>query len=125
MLNLNHKNMEVWKISIKLVTDIYSITSAFPKEEMYGLANQLRRSAVSVLSNIAEGSARSSTAERKRFFEISRSSLVEVDAQIEIAKNLLYLDEKTETELNEIINHDFALLSKLISKTDKSKTIVQ
>jgi|GEM_PF-109840 len=125
MLNLNHKNLDVWKISSKLVTAIYSITASFPKEELFGLTNQLRRSAVSILSNIAEGSARSSAAERKRFFEISRSSLVEVDAQVEIAKNLHYLDEKAVTELSEVINHDFALLSKLISKTDKSKTTVQ
>ncbi|HKJ69171.1 MAG TPA: four helix bundle protein [bacterium] len=79
MLNLNHKKLDVWNKSIKLVKEIYAITEHFPSSEIYGLTKQLRRAAVSIPSNIAEGSSRSSSIERKRFFEISRSSLAEID----------------------------------------------
>ena len=88
MLKLNHKKLEVWNKGIELVAEIYMITKFLPKEEIFGLSSQLRRASVSVISNIAEGSARKSSLERKRFYEISRSSLVEIDAQIEIAHRL-------------------------------------
>jgi four helix bundle protein len=70
MLELNHKKLDVWKISISLVKMIYSITKDFPKNEFYGISGQLRRAAVSIASNIAEGSSRKSTIDRKRFYEI-------------------------------------------------------
>ena len=117
MLKLNHKKLDVWIKSSELVSMLYSITKSFPKEETFGLTNQLRRAAVSILSNIAEGSARSSKLERKRFYEIARSSLVEVDAQIEIATNLGYLNKQNLIDLEELINHSFALLTKMISRT--------
>jgi len=82
MLKLNHKKLEVWKASIELVTDIYRITNSFPISELYGLVNQVRRAAISVPSNISEGAARKSAAERRRFFEISRSSLSEIDTNV-------------------------------------------
>jgi four helix bundle protein len=58
MLNLNHKNLDVWKLRLNLITDIYKITENFPKSELFGISNQLRRVAVSITSNIAEGSSR-------------------------------------------------------------------
>lgn len=79
MLKLNHKNLNLWLLSIKLVSTIYGITSKYPKEELFGLINQTRRASVSISANIAEGSSRKSLIERKRFYEIARSSLVEVD----------------------------------------------
>ena len=79
MLNLNHKKLEVWKKSLDLIENIYTLTEKFPKSEIFGISNQLRRASVSITSNIAEGSSRNSKIERKRFFEISRSSLVEID----------------------------------------------
>lgn len=116
MLKLNHKNLDVWLLSIKLVSTIYSITSKYPKEEMYGLTNQTRRATVSISANIAEGSSRKSLVERKRFYEIARSSLVEVDNHLEIAIALNYLDEKTINEIGEKLNELFAKLSKFIEK---------
>ncbi len=116
MLNLNHKNLTVWKESIELITDIYQLTLSFPKEELYGLVSQLRRAAVSIVSNIAEGAARSTLKERKRFYEIARSSLVEIDTQLEIAYRLKYCDEKNLESLKNRMNHIFAMLSKMISK---------
>lgn len=86
-----HKQLESWKESIKLVTQTYKITSTFPKEEMFGLTNQIRRAAVSIPSNIAEGCARGSKSETSRFIDIALGSLAELDTQMIIAKNLGYL----------------------------------
>ena len=67
MLELNHKRLEVWKVSIEFVTDVYRITSSFPRNELYGLASQMRRAAISIPSNISEGAARRTPTERRRF----------------------------------------------------------
>ena len=69
-----HKDLDVWKLSIDFVTDIYKVTSSFPKEDQFGLTNQIRRAAVSVPSNIAEGAARNSDKEFLRFLYISLGS---------------------------------------------------
>jgi len=116
MLNLNHKNLTVWKESIEFIANIYQLTLLFPKEELYGLVSQLRRAAVSIASNLAEGAARSTLKERKRFYEIARSSLVEIDTQLEIAYKLQYCDEKNLESLKNRMNHIFAMLSNMISK---------
>ncbi|MFA5405181.1 MAG: four helix bundle protein [Ignavibacteria bacterium] len=117
MLELNHKKLDVWKVSITLVKMIYNITNTFPKNETYGISNQLRRAAISVASNIAEGASRKSAVDRKRFFEISRSSLVEIDTQMEICIEIGYIDKSNLKEIDEIINKMFAKLSNLISST--------
>lgn len=117
MLNLKHKNLDVWQISINVIADIYELTSTFPQREIYGLTSQIRRAAISISSNIAEGAARKSKIERRRFFEIARSSLVETDTQIEIAVRLNYLNEKNIESLGEELNKLFAKLSNLILHT--------
>jgi len=117
MLKLNHKKLQAWQLSIQFVSTVYKITQQFPQIEMYGLTSQIRRAAVSVPSNIAEGASRNSTNERKRFYEIARSSLVEVDTQFEIAKNLSYLSDAEISKIAQEINHIFATLSNLIRKT--------
>lgn len=113
MLQLNHKKLKVWKRSIELVTEIYRLTNLFPNHEKFGLVSQLRRAAVSISSNISEGAARKSKLERKRFFEISRSSLVEIDTQIEIALALNYVSNDQIQLLNNMTNETFAMLSSL------------
>jgi four helix bundle protein len=118
MLNLNHKKLEVWKESIELIKIIYTITANFSKSELFGLTSQLRRAGVSIASNIAEGCSRKSSIERKRFFEISRSSLVEIDTQLEISFNLNYVAGVDLERLSEPINKLFVKLSNLISKTN-------
>ena len=90
MLQLSHKKLDVYQISLKLVKEVYIATRLFPKEEQFVLISQIRRAAISVSSNIAEGASRISKAEKKRFYEISRSSLVEMDTQFEIASILEY-----------------------------------
>jgi four helix bundle protein len=114
MLNLSHKNLDVYKLSKELVKEIYLLTSKFPKDEVYGLTNQLRRASISVPSNIAEGMSRESNKDINRFLIISRSSLVEIDTQMEIAISLKYLNEKGITKLEEFIVRIFQMLSKLI-----------
>ena len=114
MLKLNHKNLEIWKQSVLLVKEIYRATKEFPKEEQFGITNQLRRAAVSVVSNIAEGSARSSMLERKRFYEIARSSIVEIDTQLEISISLEIIRPEDLVEVEVLLNNTFAMLSGLI-----------
>ena len=101
-----HKKLMVWQKGIEMVARIYSITESFPKKEEFGLVTQLRRAAVSVPSNIAEGLTRKSKADKLRFLNISQSSLSEIDTHLEISKRLNYLRdgqfESIETELVEI-----------------------
>jgi four helix bundle protein len=117
MLKLNHKNLDVWQVAMKSVLNIYKTTNGFPKEELFCLTNQIRRAADSIVSNIAEGSARSSAPDRKRFYEISRSSLVEIDSQLEISQNLGYISKKNIQELEPYLEEIFAKISNLIKST--------
>lgn len=99
-----HKELDVWQKSMKFVTTIYKQTQTFPGDEKYGLTNQIRRSAISVPSNIAEGAGRETLSENLRFLFIARGSLTELDTQLLIAKNLGYLSlENFEEMNNEII----------------------
>jgi len=90
-----HKDLEIWKEGIKLVTEIYKLTKDFPDEELYGLTSQMRRAAVSYPSNISEGAARNSNNEYIRFLYISLGSLSELETQIIISKKLNYIPDKT------------------------------
>jgi four helix bundle protein len=94
-----HRDLEVWQKAMQFVTAIYRETAAFPRSEVYGLTNQLRRAAVSVPSNIAEGCGRSSKKEFAQFLCHARGSLLEVETQLEIAQNLSYLSDKIAREL--------------------------
>ncbi len=116
MLKLNHKKLDVWQLAIKFVSKIYKITSSYPKDELFGLVSQTRRASVSISANIAEGSSRKSLVERKRFYEISRSSLVEVDNHLVIAKELGLIDDSDISEIELDINELFVKLSKFIEK---------
>jgi four helix bundle protein len=87
----SYKDLIAWQKAMKFVRDIYQATRAFPAEETYGLTTQLRRAAISIPSNIAEGQARYSRREFCRFLAIARGSLAEIETQIAIAKDLDYL----------------------------------
>ncbi len=117
MLKLNHKKLIAWEKSLNLIREVYQLTKKLPKEEQYVLTSQLRRASVSVASNIAEGASRKSTIERRRFYQISRSSSVEIDTQIEICKLLEYFKENELTELDAELNNVFALLTAMINNT--------
>jgi four helix bundle protein len=117
MLVLNHKKLEVYSNILELVTLVYQITSSFPRSETFGLASQMQRASVSVMSNLAEGASRKSAIERKRFFKIYRSSLVELDSQFEISERLGLTKEINKENLSCLLNSAFAQLSNLIKNT--------
>jgi four helix bundle protein len=95
----SYRDLIAWQKAMVLVRQIYQATQAFPREEQYGLTNQLRRAAVSVPSNIAEGPARFSAKEFYRFLSNARGSLVEIETQIQIALDLGYLTKDKGTHL--------------------------
>jgi len=87
-----YTELNVWLEARKLTTDIYSITKSFPKEEQYGLSNQMRRCAVSIPSNIAEGCGRNHKKDSLQFFYISRGSLYELETQLYLSSDLTYIN---------------------------------
>lgn len=102
----NFKNLNIWKLAIELADETYVLTDGFPKNEEFGLKSQLRRCSVSVASNIAEGSSRSSNKDFNRFLEISLGSLYELQTQIIISSNRSYFDlsklENIENKITEL-----------------------
>lgn len=100
MAGQRYRDLMVWQKSMRLVTDVYRMTENFPKAEMYGLASQLKRSVVSVPSNIAEGQGRDSTREFIHHLSIAYGSLMEAETQIQIAVNLSYIGQ---TEADKLI----------------------
>jgi len=94
-----HRKLDVWQKSMELVCEIYQITSAFPKNEEYGLSSQMQRAAVSVPSNLAEGAARKGKNEFKQFLNIAQGSLSELDTQIELAHMLGYMASERHREI--------------------------
>jgi len=95
----NFEKLDAWHKAVAFTNDVYVITKSFPDSERFGLTSQLRRAAVSISSNIAEGSSRSSRADFARFIEIAAGSLFEVVSQLAIAKNQGFLDEDNHQKL--------------------------
>ena len=89
-----HKDLDVWKDSIELVTKIYQLVSNFPKEERFGLVDQTKRAAISIPSNIAEGAARNSQKEFLQFLYIALGSIAELETQLIISKKLGFLNDE-------------------------------
>jgi four helix bundle protein len=113
----SYRELEVWKKAITFVTVIYAITNTFPKSELYSLTNQIRRASVSIPSNIAEGWGRYLTKQYIFFLRVSRGSLLELETQLIIARNLKYIEQSTlddllsqTEELNKMLN---AMIRKL------------
>jgi four helix bundle protein len=116
----DYKDLKVWQKGIEIVDKIYSITDHFPKDELYGLANQMKRSAISIPSNIAEGFVRNHSKEYIQFLYISLGSCAELDTQIFIAHKRNYLTSDIFKELTEDINHESRMLVNIINAV-KSK----
>jgi len=116
-LQLNHQNLEVYKVTRVFVKECYNLTNILPSQERYNLASQIRRAALSVHLNLAEGSSRKSIQERKRFFEIARGSLIEVDTALDIVLDLGYCSKENFYQLQPVLLSSFRLLSLLIKKT--------
>ena len=112
----NFKSLLIWQKSMSLVTETYLITKEFPKEEIFGLTSQIRRSAISIPSNIAEGFGRDSNKEYLRFLNVSIASLFELQTQLEIGENIEYL---TEQEFNKIYEDSRELERMLVAFINK------
>lgn len=117
ILALNHKNLVVYKYAGKLILECFKFTDTFPSSANFTLTPQIRRAAISVKLNIAEGASRKTKNERRRFFEISRSSLVETDAAIEIANDLGYGVNFNHEMLNFYLQSCFKILSSWLAKS--------
>lgn len=116
----NYKELKVWQRSVDLATTVYSATQTFPKNEQYGLVQQIRRAVVSVSSNIAEGAGRKSEKEFGYFLNIAYGSLYELETQLIISGNLGYIDKGKITGLQSEINE----LQKMIYTLIKNKVSV-
>lgn len=109
-----HKDLDVWKVSMEFVTEIYKITNDFPKDELFGLTSQIRRAAVSIPANISEGSARQTSKEFNQFLHIALGSASELYNLITIAYNLGYIKEIV------AIEDKLSRISKMLSGLIKS-----
>ena len=101
MAGQSYRELVVWQRSMALVTEIYRITEDFPKSELFGLTSQLKRAVVSIPSNIAEGQGRDSSREFLYHLSVAYGSLMEVETQIQIARNLSFVDEQGAAKLIE------------------------
>ena len=110
-----YKDLIAWQKSMLLVKNVYIQTRGFPKEEIYGLSAQLRRAAVSVPSNIAEGQGRLSKKEFKHFLSLSRGSLLEVETQLLIAADLHYMSPQNALELESQTHEVLRIINALMS----------
>ena len=109
----HHKRLKVWQKAMQLVVDVYEITQRFPQEEQFGLTSQIRRCAVSIPSNIAEGHGRGSNKELIRFLNIARGSVFELDTQLEIARQVRLLSRDQFDYLGKLLDEISRLLSGL------------
>ena len=117
-----HKKLDVWRMAMDLVMEIYRITERFPKEEKYGLSNQVRRAAVSVPSNIAEGAARQTKKEFVNYLHMAQGSLSELDTQLEVARRLAFFDGNTWESLDKLIQRVDKMLTGLIRHQSAHKS---
>ena len=110
------EKLESWQLSRKLITEVYTDTKAFPKSELFGITNQIRRAAISIASNIAEGTGRTHFKEKAQFYHIAYASLMEVLNQLIIANDLNYLSEY---RLNSYYRPQIEKISLMIHKMNK------
>ena len=113
-LQLSHTKLDVYSVSRSLALGCYRITKEFPVKEKFTMVQQIRRAALSVHLNLAEGCSRKSTAERKRFFEVSRGSVIEVDTCFDLAAGLNYVNLDNLKPLGGLIVTTFKLLTGMI-----------
>ena len=111
-----YRDLDIWKKGIEVVKDVYKLTEKFPKQEAYGLVSQMRRSAISIPSNVAEGFKRYHNKEYKQFLHMSLGSCAELETQITIAKELKYIQKSEEVILLEKLDHIGRMITSLLKK---------
>ena len=115
----SYQELEVWKVAMDLATECYRVTKAFPKEELYGLTSQIRRAAISVPSNIAEGHGRTGSREFFHCLSIAQGSLSELETQIEIAARLSYITSEQKTRCLEVAAETGRIMNGLLNSLGK------
>jgi four helix bundle protein len=110
-----YKDLKFWQLSRTFCKEIYVTTNSFPDDEKFGLISQLRRAAVSIPSNIAEGAAKNSNKDFKRFLRISLGSCYEIETQLLISSDLSFINQKELEALNNILDQIIKMMSKFIS----------
>lgn len=115
----NFKELKVWQKSIALVTQVYSCSKSFPKEEIYGISSQMRRAACSIPMNIAEGSGRRTAADFCHFLDMAKGSAFELETQFIIALNLDYLKEELFYELSTSLDEVQRMITGLQNSLNK------
>lgn len=98
------RKIEAYRLSIQLVTEVYKVTKSFPRDELFGLISQIRRAAVSISANIAEGATRKTKKEYLQFLYVAKGSMAELECHLEISENLGYIDEAKSKEMEEFRN---------------------
>ncbi|OGP72030.1 MAG: four helix bundle protein [Deltaproteobacteria bacterium RBG_13_58_19] len=116
------RDLVAWQKAMDLVTEVYRVSQGFPKEEVYGLTGQMRRAAVSVPSNLAEGQGKASTGEFQQFLGHAKGSLAELVTQIIIARNLRYLEDQKAEALLQLTAEVGKLINGLVSSLKLKKT---
>ncbi len=114
------RDLMVWQKAVLFVTEIYRVTKDFPREEQFGLVSQMRRSSISIPSNIAEGYGRKSTGDYLRFLQIAMGSIFEIQTQLQIAVNLQYVNAGCFTEMFDESREIERMLSSLLNRLNKN-----
>jgi four helix bundle protein len=117
----SYKDLDVWKISMQLVKEVYLVSKRFPKEEVFGLTSQCRRAAVSITANIAEGLRRQYKKDTIQFLHISRGSLYEVDVLLNVALNIEIINEEDFNKISPTIEKCLRLLNGFINYNQKAE----
>lgn len=116
-----HKKLRAWQLGMEIALEAYRITEKLPPDEKFGLISQIRRSAVSIPSNVAEGAGRKSNKEFVNFLHIAQGSLSELDTQLELAKHLDYIDNDAWLRLDRILLEEDKVLSGLIRSQKETR----
>ena len=114
-LQLNHQKLDVFATAKSFTLECYRFTKLLPAEERFNMIQQIRRAALSVCLNIAEGASRKSAAERKRYYEVARGSIIEIDAALDVSAELKYCDKENLQLLGGLMQRTFSMLSKMLN----------
>jgi four helix bundle protein len=116
----SYRDLDIWKKGVVIVNKMYKVTADFPKEELYGLTTQMRRSATSIPANIAEGFARQHNREYKQFLYIALGSCAELETQLIVSYNQHFISQSVYQEMLEYLDHESRMLMSLIKVVSRS-----
>ncbi len=118
----SYRDLDAWRLAIRFTKSVYRVTAGFPSDERFGLVSQVRRASVSVASNIAEGWGRGTSQDYVRFLRMARGSVYEVETQLEIARQLEFLDEESYREVIAEVNEAGRVLAGLLRSLEQRES---